>query len=132
MKVLLVADSPWVVNQTRSALGGSHDIVEVSDPYEAEAVSMTAEADVVLIDMQVGSMGGMAITRTIKGVALTGEAPDSPIILLLDRTAGRVHRQEIRRRCLAGETVHFSGFGGDARHGHSSRRTLLTSPGSYR
>ena len=87
MKVLLVADSPWVVNQTRSALGGSHDIVEVSDPYEAEAVSMTAEADIVLIDMQVGSMGGMAITRTIKGVALTGDAPDAPIILLLDRTA---------------------------------------------
>jgi DNA-binding response OmpR family regulator len=87
MKVLLVADSPWVANQVRSALGGTHDIVEVTDPSEAEDVATTAEADVVIIDMQVGSMGGMAITRNIKGVVMSGESPDAPIVLLLDRSA---------------------------------------------
>ena len=87
MKVLLVADSPWVINQTHAALGGSHEIVEVDDPYEAENTLAAAAADVVLIDMQVGSMGGMALTRSLKGVVMAGEAPDAPMVLLLDRSA---------------------------------------------
>lgn len=87
MNVLLVADSPWVINQVHAALGGSHEIVEVRDPYTAEQAATTAEAGVILIDMQVGSMGGMALTRALKGVAMTGEAPASPIVLLLDRRA---------------------------------------------
>ena len=87
MNVLLVTDSQWVTNQVNAALGGSHDIIEISDPYEAEEAATTAEADVILIDMQVGSMGGMALTRTLKGVAMSGEAPDAPIVLLLDRSA---------------------------------------------
>ena len=87
MNVLLIADSPWVINQTRAALGGSHAIIEVNDPYEAENAAIAAEADAVLIDMQVGSMGGMALVRNIKGVAMTGEAPNAPILLLLDRSA---------------------------------------------
>lgn len=87
MDVLLVADSAWVVNQVRAAIGGSHNIVEITDPHEAEQAAITANAHVVLIDLQVGSMGGMALTRNIKGVALSGEAPDSPIVLLLDRRA---------------------------------------------
>ena len=81
VKVLLVSDAPWVRNQVRAALNGSSEIVEVTDPYEAEAVASAEHGDAAIVDMQVGSMGGMAIIRALKGVS-----PDAgPIILLLDR-----------------------------------------------
>ena len=79
--MLLVCDVPWVRNQVRAALNGAWDIVEVTDPYQAEVVADSEGGDAVIVDMQVGSMGGMAITRALKGVT-----PDpGPIILLLDR-----------------------------------------------
>lgn len=83
MNVLLVCDVPWVRNQVRAALGGAGDIVEIDDPHQAEVVAASRGGDVAIVDMQVGSMGGMAITRALKGVG-----PEfGPIILLLDRSA---------------------------------------------
>ena len=81
VKVLVVSDASWVRNQIRAALSGPSEIIEVSDPYEAEAAAESAGA--VIIDMQVGSMGGMALTRAVKGVLPEG----APIVLLLDRRA---------------------------------------------
>lgn len=83
VNVLLVCDVPWVRNQVRAALSGVGDIVEITDPYEAEVVAASDGGDVAIVDMQVGSMGGMAITRALKGVG-----PEfGPIVLLLDRRA---------------------------------------------
>ena len=83
VKVLVVSDASWVLNQVKAALSGSGDIVEAADPRQAEQAAERAEAAV--IDMQVGSMGGMALTRALKS-ALPGGAP---IVLLLDRRADR-------------------------------------------
>ena len=83
MKVLVVSDASWVQNQVRAALSGSGDIVEAADPRQAEQAAERAEAAVV--DMQVGSMGGMALTRALKS-ALPG---GGPVVLLLDRQADR-------------------------------------------
>ena len=83
MNVLLVCDVPWVQNQVRAALSGAADIVEITDPYDAEEVATSDGGDLAIVDMQVGSMGGMAITRALKSVS-----PEfGPIILLLDRRA---------------------------------------------
>ena len=68
MKILLVADADWVINQTRAAMTGEHELVEITDPREAEETM--SDAEIVLIDMQVGSMGGMALTRSLKSLAL--------------------------------------------------------------
>ncbi len=79
MKTLLVCDAPWVRNQVRAALSGICEIVEMDDPSQVEVRSFGE--DVAVVDMQVGSMGGMAIIRALKGTR-----PDAgPIILLLDR-----------------------------------------------
>jgi len=83
VKVLLVCDVPWVRNQVQAALSGSHEIVSVRDPYDAEVVAVAEAADLAIVDMQVGSMGGMAITRALKGASLGV----GPIVLLLDRRA---------------------------------------------
>ena len=81
VKVLVVSDAQWVRNQVRAALSGSSEIVEVTDPYKAEPVAAAEHADAVIVDMQVGSMGGMALTRALKGVP----PGNTPIVLLLDR-----------------------------------------------
>lgn len=83
VRLLLVADAAWVRNQVRAALSGSWEIVDVTDPYLVEAVASTESAEAAIVDMQVGSMGGMAITRALKGVT-----PETgPVVLLLDRRA---------------------------------------------
>ena len=81
VRVLLVSDASWVRNQVRAALSGAAEIVEVTDPHQVEAAAPGTDA--ALVDMQVGSMGGMAITRILKGM----EPVTGPIVLLLDRSA---------------------------------------------
>ena len=81
--MLVVSDAPWVRNQVRAALSGSSEIVEVTDPYQAETVAAAEGGDAAIVDMQVGSMGGMAIIRALKGVT----PGVGPIVLLLDRRA---------------------------------------------
>ena len=83
VKVLLVCDVPWVQNQVRAALSGTHEIVSLTDPYAAEDAAIAEGADLAIVDMQVGSMGGMAITRVLKGASPGA----GPIVLLLDRRA---------------------------------------------
>lgn len=87
-KVLLIADTEWVKNDVLSALDTPRRrIVQLTDPrlVIAEAAAQSPQAYVV--DMQVGSMGGMAIVRAIKDGIGNGAVPDSPIVLLLDRSA---------------------------------------------
>ena len=85
-KVLLVADASWVVNEVRSSLTlGTWEIVEVSDPRQTSLMAREQEASAVIVDMQVGSMGGMAVVRDIR--QSFDEAARPRTVLLLDRSA---------------------------------------------
>ena len=87
-KVLLVADAAWVRNQVAAALSDSGtEIHEVSDPRSAVDEDVDFEPDVFIIDMQIGSMGGMAVARAISNTELESELSDVPLVLLLDREA---------------------------------------------
>lgn len=80
--ILVVADEPWVVNDVRAVLSDSrYKVTEVADPRQAAERALADGAHVVIADMQVGSMGGMAVTRAVR--AIGDEAP--PVIILLDR-----------------------------------------------
>ncbi len=86
-KVLLVADAEWVINDVRAALSDpAHELVEVADPREAEDAWYDEEPDVVVVDLQVGSMGGFAVTRSLRSAASALNESPTPTILLLDRT----------------------------------------------
>jgi DNA-binding response OmpR family regulator len=84
--VLVVADSEWVVNDVRAALGfGNWDLSVLGDSRETVVRIERDTPDVALIDLQVGSMGGMAVVRDLRA-ALEGD--DRPrLVLLLDRDA---------------------------------------------
>lgn len=89
-RVLVVADAPWVTNDVKSVLTGPDDeIYEVTDPRIA--VDQTAELspEVVVIDLQVGSMGGMAVTRALRDAMSSGRIGPTRLVMLLDRSADR-------------------------------------------
>jgi two-component system nitrate/nitrite response regulator NarL len=83
---LLVADGSWVINEVRSALSlGSWQIEEITDPRSLPDRLGESRVDVVIIDMQVGSSGGMAVVRSIRQATDPSERPRT--VLLLDRAA---------------------------------------------
>ena len=85
-KVLLVSDSQWVTNNVKAALSlGDWDLEEVDDPRQAANRVGETGADAVLVDLQIGSMGGMAVIRDIR--ASTDEETRPRTVLLLDRSA---------------------------------------------
>lgn len=91
--VLLAADAPWLVDEVVAALGGPTTSFTVCS--EGREVSPVLEAraergepvDIGIFDLQIGSMGGMAVTMAIRLDASSGAAPDVPVLMLLDRTA---------------------------------------------
>lgn len=86
--LLLVADDMWVKNDVAAAVTDPGTILEtIGDAEEAADVLGAQRYDAAIVDMQVGSMGGMAITRLFKDAMATGDAEVTPIILLLDRAA---------------------------------------------
>jgi DNA-binding response OmpR family regulator len=82
-RVLVVADDPWVVGDVHAALSiGANELIDHSDPSTAAEAAGDKSIDVAVVDLQLASMGGMAITRSIRDL----EDP-VPVVLLLDREA---------------------------------------------
>jgi DNA-binding response OmpR family regulator len=82
-RVLVVADDPWVVSEVHAALSiGTNELIDHHDPSTAAMAVEDESVEVAVVDLQVASMGGMAITRSIRSL----ENP-VPVVLLLDREA---------------------------------------------
>ncbi len=82
-RFLVVADEPWVRNDVHAALSiGTNELIDHDDPATAAAAAENESVDAAIVDLQVASMGGMAVTRAIRD----GEHP-VPVIILLDREA---------------------------------------------
>jgi DNA-binding response OmpR family regulator len=86
--ILVVADEPWVRNEVHAALTTpDFDLVDHDDPATVTA-ELDAEAyDAVVVDMQVGSMGAMAVTRSVRQRAAIEGVDSAPVVVLLDRRA---------------------------------------------
>ena len=84
-KVLLVADAPWVENEVRAALAlGDWEVEVIDTPRTVTDVIDENPPEAVIVDLQVGSMGGMAVIRAIRQ---TFESDRPRMVLLLDRSA---------------------------------------------
>jgi DNA-binding response OmpR family regulator len=86
MKVLLVSDAPWVRSEVAAA-SSDFEMFEETDPAQAVESCDRLAPDAVVVDLQVGSMGGMAVTRALRDAILSGQIEDTLVILLLDRNA---------------------------------------------
>ncbi len=85
---MLATDAEWIVDEVTAALGGPDTTFTVC--REGRVVSdVIAEhvPDLAILDLQVGSMGGMAITMALRLDESGGTLPHVPAIMLLDRRA---------------------------------------------
>lgn len=93
MQVLLATDARWLVDDVVATLGGPETSFTVcSDGRDvSKVIAARAEQgdvhDVGIFDLQIGSMGGMAVTMDLRLDASAGTAPDMPVLMLLDRVA---------------------------------------------
>ena len=63
------------------------ELIEVSSGPDAIAVTKAKEADLVISDLQMSNMGGMAVTLELRLEASYDEMLPTPVLLLLDRRA---------------------------------------------
>lgn len=86
MHVLLATDAQWVADEVIAALGSpSTSFTVVTNGRKVCRVVAERTPDLVIVDMQVGTMGGMAITMDLRLEASAGVLPEVPVLMLLDR-----------------------------------------------
>jgi CheY-like chemotaxis protein len=87
---LVATDAGWILDQVQAALGGPDTIWTVCHSGKevrgavARAATPVAAA---LLDLQIGTMGGIAVTLDLRLEESGGRLPHVPVIMLLDRSA---------------------------------------------
>ena len=85
--VLLATDADWLFDDVTAALGGWHDVHRVREGGHVTGAISEIDAKLVILDLQIGNMGGIATSILMKQEARAGRLPDIPVLLLLDREA---------------------------------------------
>ena len=87
-RIIVIADEAWARNDVHAALTEpKYTLIDHEDPLTVGEVLQDEKPEVVIVDLQVGNMGGMAVAREIhQQAALAGE-DEVPVVLLLDRAA---------------------------------------------
>jgi DNA-binding response OmpR family regulator len=86
--ILIASDAPWVVDEIRAALEGPDTEIHVVRSGEAVPAAVDVDhPDLVVLDLQIGNMGGMATCVHLHLEADAGRLPAVPVLMLLDRRA---------------------------------------------
>ena len=88
--VLLASDADWLIEEVRSALSDPGTIVNLvrAGADVREAVS-TQAPDLVILDLQIGNMGGMAACLDLRLEQRAGRIGTQRVVMLLDREADK-------------------------------------------
>jgi CheY-like chemotaxis protein len=88
--ILVAADGRLVRDLVKSACTGpGQRVIEVSRGQDVRPTVAAEAPDVVVLDMQIANMGGIACAIDLRLEAGAGRLPDVSILLLLDREADR-------------------------------------------
>lgn len=86
--VLLVSDLPSLRHELKTTLEGPDLLIEeASNGRDVLARVKQGDIDLVILDMQIGSMGGMAICLDLRHEESYGAAEPVAVLMLLDRRA---------------------------------------------
>jgi DNA-binding response OmpR family regulator len=86
--ILLATDADWIVDEVTAALGGPDtSFTVVRNGNLVSKVVADRSPDLVITDLQVGTMGGFAITLALHHDESAGTLPHMPVVMLLDRAA---------------------------------------------
>ena len=86
--VLLASDLSSLRHELRAMLEGPElSIEEVATGHEVRDRVKRGEVDLVVVDMQIGSMGGMAVCMDLRHEESYGASEPVAVLMLLDRRA---------------------------------------------
>jgi len=86
--ILVATDAQWVLNEVVAALGSPDTSFTVCSNGRDVTAAVTARTpDLAVLDSQIGSMGGFAVTMDLRLDESGGRLPNIPVLLLLDRDA---------------------------------------------
>ena len=86
--VLLATDADWIFDEVDAALSSADTTVHrVRAGVEVLAACHEVEPDLVVLDLQIGNMGGMAACLAVRHEEEADRLPPTGILMLLDRSA---------------------------------------------
>jgi DNA-binding response OmpR family regulator len=86
--ILVAADAKWVRDQVRAAfVARDQQVVEVTRGQDVRDTFAEVNPDLVVLDMQIGNMGGIAVAQDLRLEESAGRLDRANILLLLDREA---------------------------------------------
>ena len=84
--MIIASDAPWVHDEIGSVLAGTDtEVTHLTSGAEVLAAVRARTPDLIVLDMQIGHMGGVATTLELRLEEGAGRLPRIPILLLLDR-----------------------------------------------
>jgi DNA-binding response OmpR family regulator len=96
--VLIATDADFVSDEVEAAVTGANNTVErVRRGVEVLPAVRRLDPDLVVVDLQIGNMGGMATVMDLRLEEGSGRVEHRPILMLLDRAADVF----LARRCGA-------------------------------
>jgi DNA-binding response OmpR family regulator len=88
--ILVAADAKWVRDQVRAAfVAPGQQVIEVTRGQDVRDTFVREQPDLVILDLQIGNMGGIACALDLRLEESGGRAPHATILLLLDREADK-------------------------------------------
>jgi len=87
-EILVASDAVWVRDQLRSVLASTDTKIRmVSTGARVRPAVSRRPPDLVILDFQIGSMGGMAVCLDLRLEESAGRLGHTKVIMLLDRRA---------------------------------------------
>ena len=84
---LIATDSDELLGLLDAAIGGTATIARVTSGHAVRSAVKELEPDLVVLDLQIGNMGGMATCMDLRLEEGAGRLPTQNILMLLDRPA---------------------------------------------
>ncbi|MCU1460312.1 MAG: response regulator receiver protein [Acidimicrobiales bacterium] len=85
--VLIVSDSAHLREEVASALPDGSTVRELTDGEAVRGAVAEQPPDLVVLDLQIGRMGGMATCLDLRLEAGAGRLPNVAVLMLVDRRA---------------------------------------------
>ncbi len=87
-RVLLATDADWIHEEVDAAIAGDDiDVLRIRDGVDVLPAVHQLEPDLVVLDLQIGNMGGMAACMGIRLDQSIDTLGTIPVLMLLDRDA---------------------------------------------
>lgn len=86
--MLIATDADWIFEDVDAALSDETTrVLRVRKGSDVSAATRQLAPGLIVLDMQIGNMGGIATALNLEQEFEDGSTPEAPILLLLDRPA---------------------------------------------